>query len=539
MDSFVADPECIEDRGSQVSPARGIVPDWRPIVIVLVGLLFRVIYYVTFKPQWCGDSHQYSDDVLLWVHYSFFTGYRTPIYSLFLGVSEWLARVPAAEVLSTSAAEIVRDVQSVLGLVTACLFYCTLRILNVRKPVAFAAGLFFSTTSAICSAEASIVTPSLSLLSLVLAASLYVKIMARIGCRGQIKMLAIGAGIAFASAALVRPDNLVFFAAILAATAAFALRSTLIPARWDLSRRLLVGCLLLLISATPFLIAWMTCNYLVNGRFRMTNMMGWQTTQSVYNMYGEVDPEDKVLGSIMNKYYVQTNRGRVDREYVWEGAAKEVMARASEMPYLNSAEFCGSGNQQSNWACMFLSPEARTNFNQRLGWEQLFDYLTHVWMKLITKHPSQYLHNALDSFVGDTFDFSFMPPDPAETNDPRAVEGGNVVRSRAGWRVVYWTALAQAPFLMVFYLITLAYVFLSPLILLNPGNNTRANDVAVTALALGSVGTFVAFCLLESYHKQYGLPHLGVFMICAAYAAENFNRIVGALKGTVQTVTHR
>ena len=525
--NFLA-PERLQESGSRLSAT--LRRDWRPTAIVFAGLLFRLIFYFTFKPWWCGDSHQYSDDILLWVHYSFFTGYRTPVYSLFLGFAQWLAGVPVAEILSTSAAGIVRIFQSVLGLTAACLFYYTLRILHVRKSLAFLAGLFFSTTAAICMAEMSIVTPSLSLFSLVLANLLYMTLMTRMDSGRDANKLAIAAGIAFAFAALVRPDNLVFFALILVVTAAYAFRSRLIPDRKALSRRLLVVCFVLVCSVTPFIVFWMTCNYLVNGRFRLTNMMGWQTTQSVYNMYDEVDPEDKVLGTIMTKYYAQTNQGRIDREFVWEGAAKEVMARASEMPYLHSEEFCKPGNKRSNWACAFLSTDTQANFNERLGWEQLFDYLTHVWMKLIWKHPSKYLHNAAGSFFSDSFDFKFTPFDPSETNDPRAVEGGSVVKSRVGWRIVYWIALAQAPFLLIFYLVTLVYVILSPAILLNRGSNITLSDVAVTAIALASVGTFIAFCFLEAYHKQYGLPHVGVLLTCAAYAADNFKRIKGALR---------
>ncbi len=55
--------------------------------------------------------------------------------------------------LSISSAEIVRDLQCVLGLVAIYLLYDTLRALGVRSKVAFIAVLFFSITTPVCAAE--------------------------------------------------------------------------------------------------------------------------------------------------------------------------------------------------------------------------------------------------------------------------------------------------------------------------------------------------------------------------------------------------
>ncbi len=108
------------------------------------------------------------------------------------------------------------------------------------------------------------------------------------------RTLAVLLGLAVAFAALVRPDNLVFFAVILLVTAAFAIRFTFIPSRAVLACRLLLVCLLIATSAAPPIVAWMTCNYIGTGRFRMTNMMGLHMSQPVYNMFDQVDPEDEV-----------------------------------------------------------------------------------------------------------------------------------------------------------------------------------------------------------------------------------------------------
>jgi hypothetical protein len=544
--------------------------DWRPAVIVLVAIAFRTIYYVTFKPWWCADSEHYSQPVVLWLHGFFTDGSRTPVYPLFLGLAQWIARVPAAIELSTSAAEVVRDIQSALGLLATYLFYSALRTFRVRKTVAFVAGLFFATISLICNVEMAIVTPSLSLFLLVLGIWLYARMMARIGRGESATFLAIILGVTVAIATLLRPDNLIFFTVILLSTAAFAVRSLSIPSRTasatetlikpnlsfraerncpvsgqfcaveepaspfpelnqNFPRRLLVACFLVTISAAPFILAWMTCNYVGTGRFRITNMMGVQMTQSVYNMFGQVDPEDQVLGSIMTKYYLATNRSGINREYVWP-AMGELTARASQIPFLDPAE-----SRRSPLGAWFYNLASRSSRRLPDQYSVAFaDYLQRVCWKLIRKNPLGYLHNAADSFVRDGFDFtsSHSLSSPEETADPRAVEGGSVVKSRTGWEIVRWLGVVQAPFLTAFYVVTLAYVFFCPLILLNRSNNITTDDVAVTALALGMVATMVAFCLLESYHNQYGIPYLAVPLICTTYALNNFARIRNAMKGS-------
>jgi hypothetical protein len=138
-------------------------------------------------------------------------------------------------------------------------------------------------------------TLSLSVFSLLPGIWLYARMMLNIKRGKSGRKLAILLGLAVASAALVRPDNLVFYAVMLLVTAAFAIRSNFIPSRAVLARRLLVVCLLMATSAAPPILAWMTCNYIGTGHFRMTNMMGLQMSQPVYKMFDQVDPADKVF----------------------------------------------------------------------------------------------------------------------------------------------------------------------------------------------------------------------------------------------------
>ncbi len=64
-----------------------------------------------------------------------------------------------------------------------------------------------------------------------------------------------------------------------------------------------------------------------------------------------------------------------------------------------------------------------------------------------------------------------------------------------------------------------------PPVLFQQCNDITTCDVAVTALAMGTVGTIVAFCLLESYHNQNSIPHIGVLLIRTAYAYSTILRM--------------
>jgi len=508
--------------------------DWRPLTILGVAFLVRVAYRFTFKPWWGLDSEFYSRPMVEWAHGYFSDGTRTPIYPLFLALCQWISGARPAMILSISSAEIVRDLQCVLGLVAVYLLYDILRILGVRNTVAFGAAFFFSITTAVCAVEMAILTLSLSLFSVLLGIWLYVRMMLNIDSGGNGRTFAASLGLVVAFSALVRPDNLVFFAVILLVTAAFAIRSTFIPSRALLARRLLVTCLLIATSAAPPILAWMTCNYIGTGRFRMTNMMGVQMSQPVFNMFDQVNPEDKVLGSIMTKYYRFYNQHEINREYMWRGM-QELLDHAGEMPYVDPAH--DRRGKVGNWVYHWASDERRLPVNlYTVAW---IDYVQSVDLKLIKKNPLGYLQNAADSFVRDSFNFWPKFPTPDETVDPMAVEGGSVLKNRTGLRVIRWAGVLEAPFLTAFYVVTLTYVLFSPLIFFRGGNDVRASDVTVTALAVGTTGTIIAFCLVESYHPQYGIPHMAVLLVCTAFAVDNLGRIREAMTGNEHGMKRR
>jgi len=208
-----------------------------------------------------------------------------------------------------------------------------------------------------------ILTLSLSVFSLLLGIWLYTTMMLHIN-RGQNgRTLAILLGLAVAFAALVRPDNLVFFVVIVLVTAAFSIRSNFVPSRAVLARRLLVVCLLIATSAASAYLRVMTCNFIGSGHFRMTNMMGIQMSQPVYNMFDQVDPEDKVFGTIMTKYYLLYNQHEINREYMWRGLGNSQGVRRNAV----SQSGHDRRGKLGNWIYHWASDERRLPFKSIYG----------------------------------------------------------------------------------------------------------------------------------------------------------------------------
>jgi hypothetical protein len=244
-------------------------------------------------------------------------------------------------------------------------------------------------------------------------------------------------------------------------------------------------------------------------------------------MFDEVDPEDKVFGTIMTKYYRFYNQHEINREYMWRGMG-ELISRASEMPFSSPANDNDRRGKLGNWVYHWSSDQSRLPVN--LYTVAGIDYMQSVEWKLIKKNPLGYLQNAAGSFARDSFDFAPNFPAPDETVDPMAVEGGSVLKNRTGLQIIRCAGILQAPFLTAFYVVTLTYVLFAPLLFLSTANDIRASDVILVALAMGTTGTMITFCLLESYHNQYGIPHIAILLICTAYTVENFGRIWKAMK---------
>ncbi len=124
----------------------------------------------------------------------------------------------------------------------------------------------------------------------------------------------------------------------------------------------------------------------------------------------------------------------------------------------------------------------------------------------------------------------FGPPSPDETDDPRAPEGGSVIRHTALYKVTIWIGRIQAPLLTGSYLVLIAYVLVSPLLLLRSGREHLLRDGAVVALALGAFGTILCSCVYAAYYPQHGVPFTGTLVLCVAYAASNSKRVLSALR---------
>jgi hypothetical protein len=482
-----------------------------------------MLYHIAYTPWWCGDSAGYSDSYYLWVHRYFTVAARTPVYPLFLGLVQLLSGVPPAVRLATSAANMATLLQSLCGIIAVCLLYYTLRILLQSPWIAFLAALFFSVLVGACEFEMLILAESLSLFALVLGAWLYTRTMAAVADARNPVRLSVVTGAAFGCAALLRPENLVFFFILVLVTAAQYLRSRSIPSRRGQVRGLAVVVLLLPLSAAPLVLAWTTWNFFGIGQFRITTLTGWNLSATTYNMFDRVEPKDRVLGEIASRNFAKRNQGSIVRGHIWS-AYDELVARHDEMPIKRSRPI----SRTSPDAMRRLIGRIDHAFGMRpadLLYSDLGDYIGSVSAQLIRRYPRDWLSNIADNFVRDTFQFNYEAPDSLESSDAQSPTGGIVVRyGRLRNLLSQWNGV-QRPILKLCYIVLLSYVILGPWIAAKRLNPNFLRDTTVIALAMGTLGTFIACCIVVAYNVQYGVPHLGVLVVCVAYAADHGLRI--------------
>jgi hypothetical protein len=518
--------------------------DARPIFfLLLLGAIARAGYHVLFSPWWAGDTISYIDASSILSHGYFTDGGRTPGYPLFLALAGWMWSGKDAffSTGAPGAAIVAAWLQSALGLAAVALVFYSLRALRVREPLAIAGAAFFAVLHAVCQFEMAILAQSLSLFALALGIWLFTRTMARIQEQKSPALSAVLTGIAFSFAVLVRPENLVFFVALIAAPA--LLWIVLKLRRRDSSQRrawLIVACALPL-AAAPAVLAWMTWNYLGIGRFQITTLTSWNRSSSVYNLFDRVDPKDRVLGDLLvradlirnhpeqipgEKFFKPPARGQVVQD-TFIATFYDIVMRRGELP-LAPAEVHRS--RFGRWIRSFASDERR-RFTHRFlsAWRipavderdpnDIGDYVGAVSLRLQMKYPGAWLGNAFRNFFRDGFRFSIGPPAIDETKDPHSFSGGSVVRSASLWNFAAWLNRLEAPVVLIFFMFTLGLALLSPLTLLR-SHSPATPDVASSAISLGVVGTFAACCLFASYMPHYGEPHWPAIVICGIYGID-------------------
>ncbi len=508
------------------------------MLVWLIGILARVPFYLAFRPIWSGDSPTYVRPYFLWKNHTFYTGERTPVYPLFLGLTQWLSGHSPSATLSFSAAYVTVCLQSALDIVAACVLYFTLSKLNIRRNIALVSALFAATFPALCSLEVNILNLSLSFALLVLCTSVFAILIKRVSDGSRFVGTSLLCGLVFGRAALLRPENLVFFIILATVLLGSWVTLELRGCKTLRDNRVPVAVFLMLLSAAPLILAWMTWNYVGIGEFRITTLTGWNRSKTVYNMFDRVEPEDRVLGQILTSSYLRRNRnGQIVRDHIWQ-ARQDLLDKYIYMPvkdptespsafYMKVDRFFADELRMIKVPCG--RPDQLCSADLR-RWANIGDYVGRVSSKLIRRYPSAYLENVAGNFVLDTFDFRYADSNPAREDLPAVtVDGGEYVRNESLVKLLARAINAQAPLLMVCYIVTLGFVVFAPLVFVSKAVERHVADIVVTGFALATVGTFIAMCCLSGYNKEYSIPHLGVMVICAAYAVENRSRIAAAM----------
>jgi hypothetical protein len=499
-------------------------------IILACGTAFRLIYQIAYKPFWALDSHAYSNIFYLWTCHTYANAERPPVYSLFLGLVQWLARdAPVDGGMGVPSQYVCVRLQCLLGLLAALLVYFSLRALAVRPKLALAGGICFALVGAICLFELFILTEVLSLFFLMLGSLFFLRCMRAVNNNTGFACMALLSGVCFSFAILTRPENLVFFLALTLVLVVLAVRCSYLPGMQWAARSLVKAALLLVVSTAPLVLCWMSWNLVTFGQFRINTLNGVTRTESTYNMFNLVDPEDRVAGAILwRSYLLKNGDGHIYRQHVWFAMGDLMAAWQLGLLPIHLPRPSLPENPLLIKTHSWLNRQLGINKNtyKFVQGVDLYDYLGHVSWKLAKKYPSLYLHNVLNNFAGDTFGYNLGPPSPSETEDPRAPEGGSVIRCNPLYGVTVWINRLEAPLLTASYLVLLAYVLFSPLLLLGREREHLLRDGAVVALALGTFATILCSCVFAAYYPQHGVPFMGVLVICVVFAASNSKRIV-------------
>jgi hypothetical protein len=504
------------------------------------GAAFRILYQIGFRPCWSADSYVYSNMFLLWSRRFFSTSYRPPLYALFLGLVQRITGTPLMPSrMGAASMYSVVYLQSLLGIVAAFALYGSLRMAGIRPRIALAGGIAFSLIGTICVAELLILTEALSLLLITLGCCTFLHAMRRLSEKSRFRGAALSSGLCFSLAILTRPENLVFFAVLVALVLLLALRCHFLDNLQWASGSLLRLATLLVAAGAPLVLLWMTFTLLNIGQFRLAIVTGVTRTEAVYNLFDRVDPEDRVAGELLQKSYLYTNHdGTIYRHHVWFALPElEQAAHAGLLPIAMHEHMPASPLLLGlrHWVSRTFGLQEHIVASGQVIYQpvDLYDYLGALSSKLERRYPGTYLRNIAANFFTDTFSYRFSPASPTETENPQAPEGGTAVRSIAIYNVAVWINRIEAPLLSAAYLVLLAYVLASPWMFLRKGEDRLLLDGAVTILAVSAFAVIAASCVVAAYYPEHGIAFYGVLVICVCYAFENRGRIKGRIRAAI------
>lgn len=506
-------------------------------IILASGALFRLLYQLTFKPCWSGDTQGYATEFYGWVLRTYSIADRPPIYPLFLGLVQRLAgTAPLPKGMSIAGQYLAVILQSTLNLGAALSVYFSLRSLRTKPRFALAGGISFALIGVVCLMEMLLLSEALSLFFVTFGICLFLSSIGRIQAHSRFALTALLSGFIFSLAILTRPENLIFVAVLVTTVLLLALRCGILPAMHWAARPLATLAILLVSAAAPLVLCWMTWNLIGSGEFRINTLTGATRTESVYNLFDRVGPEDRIAGLILQQSYLLKNgNGQTYRHHVWVAMPK--LLRAFDIGVLPVT--VTENVPTSPFWLVVRHRVSRTFGIQERAWADgqvsvqpiaLYDYLGALSGRLAKQYPLPYLRNVASNFIADTFDYSYPPFNLSETNDPHAPEGGNVVRSRALYTVTLWINRIEEPLLVAAYLVLLGFALASPWLLNGRSPQHLLNDGAVAALALAALATIVCCCVVAAYYPAHGVPFFAVHVICFFTAAANTDRILDGLR---------
>ena len=238
-----------------------------------------------------------------------------------------------------------------------------------------------------------------------------------------------------------------------------------------------------------------------SGYFAITTLRGFVQTSALRDMFDKVDPEDKVLGDIIHKHYLEVKSQNIHWPDYVTSAWADIVAHSNEMPIPH----------RKPWQ---LGPDIE-------------HYMGQVSWKLMTKYPLDWLRNAAENFV-DTFTFTqgFWPK-----RDDLTIDHSPSIKNEATYTVLKTVEDVEYPFLSVIYVLTLFLSVGSALEIviarfrkkqITTKNEAHVSGLVVTALGLATFGAFAGYTLFACYLPRYGASYVGGMIIFTGYTLDRW-----------------
>jgi hypothetical protein len=471
--------------------------DFRALLFVFaVSLSLRLMVHYTYDPWWSGDSGGYYHPAYLFAHRDMraYDGGRTPGYPLLMYLAEYLSTGTfPTNALSPGAAKGLARFQSLLGILSSCLFYAVMRGLGFNLKTSAGVSILVALIPHLSILEMAMLPEAFSTFTLLTSLGLISASLTRANQEKPVYWFGIVTGLVCGLSVLVRPNNLAFYLILLCS---LTIGTLFLPyyGKGRTRRPLLHLCFCGFLGLSIPVCSWIILNYMNTKAITLTPIASYARSFTAYNLFDRAPAKDRVLAEIMHKHYQDANQnGHVTRDYLWQ-ALPDIYRHIDELPIRRDK---------------YPHPTVGLGI-----------YTGNVSQSLLSANPDAWLANGFENFK-DSFIFSLPQSSVGNVTDPRSIMGGTVVKHPLAleW-LSYICNMLAAPF-VVYYLLTFLTLPIAVFVCsLSREREDKIIAVFFAALFMAVLASNLASCFLAAYYPRFSFPFYPLYLLMCAYVTK-------------------